>query len=198
MSKNIIKKIATTTLPTIYGNFKLYLYHDYQARKNHLALILKQNSQSIRKPTLVRVHSACATGDIFGSLRCDCHVQLHKALKAIRKARSGVLIYLNQEGRGIGLANKIKAYALQDKGLDTAQANEQLGFAKDERNYAIAARILKDLDITRIILLTNNPAKIEDLEKFRLKVKRMVFWTKPTKYNRYYLTTKKKKLGHIL
>mgnify|MGYP001615925178 FL=1 len=150
------------------------------------------------KPVLVRLHSACATGEIFGSLRCDCQAQLHKAFKAIGQAKTGVLIYLNQEGRGIGLVNKIKAYVLQDKGLDTAQANEQLGFAKDERNYAIAAHILKDLNITQIILLTNNPAKIKDLEKFGLEVKRKALQTKPTKYNRYYLATKRKKLGHIL
>ena len=150
-------------------------------------------------PVLVRVHSECLTGDIFGSLRCDCGEQLHKAMKMIEKEGSGVLLYIRQEGRGIGLVNKLKAYALQDNGLDTVEANEELGFKPDLRNYGIGAQILVDLGVKKMRLLTNNPKKVIGLDGYGLSiVEQIKIEIEPNEYNRCYLECKKLKMGHLL
>lgn len=193
-SERLIKRIAETSIPTDLGNFKVFVYESLIDKYHHLALI-KGNPRA--SETLVRVHSECLTGDVFGSRRCDCGEQLHAAMKMISKAPSGVILYMRQEGRGIGLANKLKAYALQDKGLDTVEANTALGFKPDLRDYGIGAQILADLGLKKIKLLTNNPKKIVGLEGYGLKVvKRIPLEVSPTKSNKRYLETKKKKLGH--
>ncbi len=183
-------------LPTTYGIFKIIIYRSLEDNLEHVVLIRDQN---ITEPALVRIHSQCLTGEVFTSQKCDCREQLMTGLTKISKAKNGVLIYLNQEGRGIGLANKIKAYALQENGLDTVEANEQLGFAADPRSYKVAAHILKDLNIQQITLLTNNPDKISQLKKFGIKVKRVIpleIMSNPININ--YLKTKKNKMGHKL
>lgn len=183
-------------LPTKYGDFHLVPFQEVDSGIEHVAL-LKGNP----KPTdvvLTRVHSSCVTGDLFGSLRCDCGEQLHKALELIEKEGLGVLIYLQQEGRGIGLMNKIKAYKLQENGLDTVDANIHLGFAPDERNYKTGAKILKALDIHKIKLLTNNPAKISGLEEYGIQiVDRQELVIGSNIYNEKYLKTKQTRMGHI-
>lgn len=182
------------TLPTKYGNFTIRVYK--KSDEEHSALIKNLNPQ---KTVLVRIHSSCQTGDIFGCLRCDCGAQLDLALKMIGKNGSGVLLYLNQEGRGIGFFNKIKAHALQEQGLDTVEANEQLGFKPDMRDYHIAAEILKSLHITKINLLTNNPDKEEQLTKYGITVvKQIPLEIRPNKFDKKYLQTKKIKLHHKL
>lgn|SRR3989338_3573366 len=188
----IIKK-ATAALPTEYGDFVMHVYEDDKG-DHHVALV----RGDVKKDMIVRVHSECLTGDTLHSLRCDCGKQLDKAMKQIAR-EGGVLLYLRQEGRGIGLLNKIKAYALQDKGFDTVEANEQLGFKPDQRDYTIGAKILSDLGLTTIKLLTNNPKKITGLERYNLKiVERIPLVIKAGKHSEKYLKTKKEKLGHLL
>lgn len=193
----LVKRIEETRLPTLFGEFTLFLYRSLIDQSHHLALVMGNIKKS--EPTLVRVHSSCLTGDIFSSLRCDCGEQLEKAMRLIKSEGKGVVIYMNQEGRGIGLANKIHAYALQDKGMDTVEANEALGFPADLRDYGIGAQILTDLGIKKIRLLTNNPRKIIGLEGYGLEIaERVGLQMKPTKVNRKYLKIKKEKLGHFL
>lgn len=196
--EKLIERIEEINLPTKYGEFKLILYSDKIEEKLHLALVKGKINGD--EPILTRVHSECLTGDILGSLRCDCGDQLHKALKMIQEEGKGVLLYMRQEGRGIGLAAKIKAYRLQmEKGLDTVEANKALGFKDDLRDYGIGAQILFDLGIRKIKLLTNNPRKIVGLRGYGLEiVKRIPVEIKPNKINKKYLQTKKEKLGHIL
>ena len=195
-SEKLIERMSDTTLPTEFGEFKLVLYRDLTNNKVHTALIMgKLDIQAV----LVRVHSECLTGDVFGSLRCDCGKQLKEAMKIIGEERRGVILYMNQEGRGIGLVDKIKAYGLQDKGLDTVEANEALGHKADLRDYGIGAQILADLGVKEIRLLTNNPRKIVGLEGYGLKVvERAPLEIKPNPANYKYLKTKKEKLGHDL
>ncbi|MDP3948188.1 MAG: GTP cyclohydrolase II [bacterium] len=193
---NTLKKVASAVLPTTYGIFKIIIYQSLNDKLEHVALIKGQN---FNQPVLTRMHSQCLTGESFSSLRCDCKDQLTKALTEIGKAKNGILIYLSQEGRGIGLGNKIKAYALQEKGFDTIEANEQLGFAADPRSYKVAAQILKDLKIQQITLLTNNPDKISQLKKFGIKVKKVIpLEVTPNPIDISYLKTKKHKMGHKL
>ncbi len=193
-SEKLIKRLAVTTIPTEFGDFKVYVYESFIDKYHHLALVRGKPS---RTGSLVRVHSECLTGDVFGSKRCDCGEQLKAAMKAIDKEGSGVILYMRQEGRGIGLANKLRAYELQDKGMDTVEANHALGFKADLRDYGIGAQILSDLGLAKIRLLTNNPKKIVGLEGYGLKViERVPIGVKPVKTNRRYLRTKKEKLGH--
>ena len=188
-------KKEAANLPTEYGNFKAIVY-ECSKGLHHIALV--KGKIDGNKDILVRVHSECVTGEVFHSLRCDCQQQLDKALKLIAKD-NGVLLYLRQEGRGIGLVNKIKAYALQDKGMDTVEANEKLGFKADARDYTVGTQILADLGIKRMRLMTNNPKKIEGLEKYGIKiVERVPLIIKPTTTNKKYMAAKKKKLGHYL
>ncbi len=190
-----IIKTAASTLPTKYGKFRLIVYKSVIDNKEHVVLIKGE----IKQPSLLRIHSQCITGDTFLSLKCDCGEQLHQSMKLINKNGSGVILYLNQEGRGIGISNKIKAYALQDQGYDTVEANESLGLPIDARQYKIAADVLKDLGILKINLLTNNPDKEKQLSKFGIDiVKTTSIEIKPNKVNRSYLLIKKKKLGHLL
>jgi 3,4-dihydroxy 2-butanone 4-phosphate synthase/GTP cyclohydrolase II len=188
-------RTATAPLPTKYGPFDIYIYRSPHDNSEHTALVLGD----IQSPMLTRVHSQCLTGDTLGSLLCDCGEQLRLSLERIQKRGSGVLLYLNQEGRGIGLTNKVKAYAKQKAGLDTVEANLALGFAADERDYVVAADMLHDLGIAEVELLTNNPAKASALETYNIRVaKRLALQTTPTAFNRKYLATKKRKLGHQL
>ncbi|UCB57473.1 MAG: bifunctional 3,4-dihydroxy-2-butanone-4-phosphate synthase/GTP cyclohydrolase II [Candidatus Omnitrophota bacterium] len=193
----LIKKIETTTLPTEFGTFKLIVYASSVDKLHHLALVVGEVKGP--EPVLVRVHSQCLTGDVFESRRCDCGRQLDGAMELIQKEKRGVLLYMRQEGRGIGLANKIRAYALQDEGLDTVEANHALGFAADLRDYGIGAQILADLGLENIHLLTNNPRKIVGLEGYGLKVSKCLpLEIEPHSSNIDYLRVKKNKLGHRL
>lgn len=193
----LIEEVATANLPIDgYEGFKIYAFKEKFTHKEHVALV-KTNSQ-LEAPTLVRIHSSCLTGDLFGSLRCDCHQQLHYALDKINQ-EGGVLIYLNQEGRGIGLFNKIKSYALQEQGFDTVEANEALGFAPDLRTYDIAVHILKYLNISQIKLLTNNPQKILDLNKHGFfEIMREMVPAFHNEHNQRYLTAKRNKLNNFI
>ena len=196
-TENLVKKVEEVNLPTKYGNFKLHLYEDIFDNNSHLALSLGDFNH--KKSTLVRVHSECLTGDVFHSQRCDCGDQLETAMQMIAGNKSGVIVYLKQEGRGIGLLHKIKAYRLQEGGLDTVEANEELGFSADLRDYGVGAQILKDLGITNITIMTNNPKKLVGLEGHGLNiVSRIPIKIKPNQNNKEYLKTKKSKLGHIL
>jgi 3,4-dihydroxy 2-butanone 4-phosphate synthase / GTP cyclohydrolase II len=195
-SEKLIERVAQTLLPTEYGNFKMILYRDMTNAKVHTALIMGEPDKT---GVLVRVHSECLTGDVFASLRCDCGRQLSKAMQIIEKEKKGVVLYMNQEGRGIGLVEKIKAYGLQDNGLDTVEANQALGHAADLRDYGIGAQILVDLGLKDIRLLTNNPRKIVGLEGYGLRViERVPLEIEPNPINYKYLKTKKEKLGHDL
>ncbi len=191
-----MEEVAKAFFPTRFGKFTIYAFRE-DGGKEHVALLRCNHGAHNGVP--VRVHSRCLTGDTLTSLRCDCRDQLEASLKYLEKKRCGVLIYLDQEGRGIGLANKIKAYSLQDQGMDTVEANVHLGFGEDTRDYSAAAEILKFLGISDIMLLTNNPLKISDLERHGIRVtKRVPLVIKPNKFNKRYLETKKKKMKHLL
>ncbi len=196
-TERLIKRVAQTKLPTDYGEFTAIAYSNLVDPNIHIALVKGEINSD--EPVLVRVHSQCLTGDVFGSKRCDCGEQLHRAMQMVEKEGKGVILYMRQEGRGIGLENKLKAYELQDKGLDTVEANIRLGFKPDLRDYGIGAQILVDLGVKQMRLMTNNPKKIVGLEGYGLKVvERVPIEIKPHEKNLIYLRTKKKKLGHLL
>ena len=196
-SEKLVEAVVQTKLPTKFGEFKLIIYRDKTCDQTHIVLCMGSWNQD--ESVLVRVHSECLTGDVFGSLRCDCGKQLEKAMEMIASERKGVILYMNQEGRGIGLVEKIRAYNLQDKGMDTVEANQALGHKVDLRDYGIGAQILVDLGIKQIRLLTNNPRKIIGLEGYGLKVsQRLPLEIAPNSENYRYLKTKKEKLGHHL
>ncbi|MCC7430856.1 bifunctional 3,4-dihydroxy-2-butanone-4-phosphate synthase/GTP cyclohydrolase II [bacterium] len=195
--EKLIRRVVETKIPTSFGEFKLYAYETTIDDKNHLALVKGEIDSS--KPVLVRVHSECLTGDTFHSLRCDCGEQLAAAMQQIQNEGSGVIVYMRQEGRGIGLVNKLKAYALQDQGFDTVEANEKLGFKADLREYGIGAQILKDVGVQKMRILTNNPKKIIGLDKYGIEIiERVPLETFPTQTNKKYLKTKRDKLGHLI
>jgi len=196
-NEKLIKRLTETILPTNYGNFKLILYGSQIDKFYHMALVMGDIDNSA--PVLVRAHSECLTGDVFGSLRCDCGTQLQKAMEMVKEEGRGIILYMGQEGRGIGLVNKLKAYSLQDQGMDTVEANHALGFPADLRDYGIGAQILVDLGVKQIRLLTNNPRKIVGLEGYGLEVVERVALKIPhNPSNENYIKTKKEKLGHIL
>ena len=197
LSESIILQGVEVNLPTKYGDFRLIPFIQKSNGLEHVALI--KGSIDRDDPILVRVHSSCLTGDVFGSFRCDCGSQLHKAMKLIEKEGKGVIVYMNQEGRGIGLFNKIKAYKLQEEGRDTVEANNDLGFDEDERDYGVGANILRELGLGKLKLLTNNPKKRAGLEGYGLTiVGNIPLEIEPNEYNEFYLQTKKDKMGHFL
>lgn len=195
--EKLVQRMAATHLPTKYGDFNIVLYRSETDNKEHIALV--KGEIDPEKPVLVRVHSECLTGDLFGSLRCDCNEQLIAAISIVERAGCGVVLYMRQEGRGIGLINKLKAYKLQDEGLDTVEANEKLGFRPDLRDYGIGAQILRDLGVGKIALLTNNPKKVVGLSGYGLQiVERVPLEMDPNEINQKYLQTKRDKLGHLI
>ena len=195
--ERLVRRVAEATMPTPAGQFRIIAYENQVDRREHVALV--KGDISGKKNVLVRMHSECLTGDVFHSLRCDCGEQLHAAMRRIEEEGEGAIVYLKQEGRGIGLANKIRAYALQDQGQDTVEANESLGFKPDLRDFGIGAQILLDLGLSSIRILTNNPRKIVGLEGYGLRITgREPIQIAPTDFNRNYLDTKRKKLGHLL
>lgn len=196
-SEKLVQRVGRAHLPTVYGDFEIYLYRSETDNKNHIALV--KGNILHDKPALVRVHSECLTGDVFGSLRCDCNDQLVAAMKKVEENGSGIVLYMRQEGRGIGLTNKIQAYNLQDGGLDTVEANEKLGFRADLRDYGIGAQILLDLGVRKMRLMTNNPKKVVGLEGYGLEiVERLPLEIKPHQHNEKYLKAKRDKLGHLI
>ncbi len=195
--ESLVEKGETVHLPTKFGDFMLTPFRQKSNGLEHVALV--KGSWKLDEPILVRVHSSCVTGDIFGSLRCECGDQLQEAMRRIEKAGQGVVLYMNQEGRGIGLMNKIKAYKLQEEGLDTVDANVHLGFQPDEREYGVGAQILRELGVSKMRLMTNNPVKRIGLESFGLEiVENVPIEIKPNKYNEFYIKTKKLRMGHDL
>lgn len=196
-NESLIRKIVEVDLPTIYGNFTLHAYEERLTGDHHLALVKGEWQEE--DPVLVRVHSSCMTGDIFGSKRCDCGEQLHEALLKVEKEGKGIVLYMNQEGRGIGLVNKLKAYKLQEEGMDTVEANEALGFKPDHRDYGVGAQILRSLNISKMRLMTNNPVKRVGLKSFGLEmVERVPIEVGAYPENVRYLKTKRDKMGHDL
>jgi 3,4-dihydroxy 2-butanone 4-phosphate synthase/GTP cyclohydrolase II len=196
LGKSEVRAVAKAQLPTEFGNFEIHAYDDSE-QKTHIALVLGETGDG--KGVLVRIHSSCLTGDVFHSARCDCGPQLHSAMERIAAEGRGVILYLNQEGRGIGLANKIRAYALQDQGYDTVEANERLGFKADQRDYGMGVQILRELGIRSMRLLSNNPRKLVGIEGYGLSVSEWVPIEIPASDStRRYLKTKKDKLGHRL
>ncbi len=197
-SERLVECERTVRLPTDFAEFRLHMYRALPEQEHHLAMTLGAPARNGEAP-LVRMHSECLTGDVFGSQRCDCGRQLRAAMRQIAAAGRGVVIYLRQEGRGIGLAHKIHAYALQETGLDTVEANRRLGFEPDLRDYYVGAQILRDLGLQRIRLLTNNPRKVEGLRKYGIEVvERLPLVAPATEHNRHYLRAKREKLGHLL
>lgn len=195
--EKLVQRIVTTKLPSRFGEFVLHLYRSSTDEKEHLALVKGEINE--HEPTLVRVHSECLTGDVFGSLRCDCNEQLIAAMQTVEKNGKGVILYMRQEGRGIGLLNKLKAYKLQDEGLDTVEANEKLGFRPDLRDYGIGAQILRDLHVGKMRLMTNNPKKVVGLQAYGLEiVERVPLEVDPNFFNEHYLRAKRDKLGHLI
>ncbi|ABW67881.1 bifunctional 3,4-dihydroxy-2-butanone-4-phosphate synthase/GTP cyclohydrolase II [Desulfosudis oleivorans] len=197
-TESFVRKVVETTIPSMFGGiFKVIVYENDMEDFQHIALVKGEIDPD--KPVLVRVHSECLTGDIFGSLRCDCGNQLHKAMEMMEKEGAGILLYVRQEGRGIGLVNKLKAYNLQDQGYDTVEANEQLGFKADLRDYGIGAQVLADLGVKKMRLITNNPKKIVGLEGYGLSVVEQIpIEIEANEHNKRYLECKKLKMGHLL
>jgi 3,4-dihydroxy 2-butanone 4-phosphate synthase/GTP cyclohydrolase II len=195
--EKLVHRVVTTKLPSRFGDFQLMLYKSDTDQKEHLALVKGEIRPDV--PTLVRVHSECLTGDVFGSLRCDCNEQLVGAMQKVEKEGMGVILYMRQEGRGIGLLNKLKAYKLQDDGMDTVEANEKLGFRPDLRDYGIGAQILRDIGVTKMRLMTNNPKKVVGLHGYGLEiVERVPLEVDPNLFNEHYLKAKRDKLGHLI
>jgi 3,4-dihydroxy 2-butanone 4-phosphate synthase/GTP cyclohydrolase II len=195
--ETLIQRNIEVDMPTEYGDFKLIAYTQLNNGLEHLALV--KGEWTTDEPILVRVHSSCLTGDIFGSCRCDCGPQLHQAMRKIEEAGKGAIVYMNQEGRGIGLLNKLKAYKLQEQGLDTVEANLQLGFKMDERDYGVGAQIIRDLGISKMKLMSNNPTKRAGLIGYGLEiVERVSIEIESNEHNEFYLKTKRDKMGHIL
>ncbi len=195
--EKLVQRVVSTQLPTKYGEFTIYLYKSETDNKEHIAIVKGTIRPEV--PTLVRVHSECLTGDLFGSLRCDCNEQLIAALHMVEREGQGIVLYMRQEGRGIGLSNKLKAYKLQDEGLDTVEANEKLGFRPDLRDYGIGAQILRDIGVTKMRLMTNNPRKVVGLTGYELEiVERVPLEMGPNAVNEKYLRTKRDKLGHLI